>query len=215
MVGPYGKARLDTTPRAHRMDSICSHLGMWRICTCSAARIQPQRQRSEWPQTFRRRGEGRRRTPQNAHMAASRLETLKAHLAATAEAADAEPVGVASSFTSVPCAASAADDVVIVSALRTPICKAKRGDFKDTPPDLLLMSVLKATMDRTKVDPSRVGDIVVGNVLQPGAGAVTARMAQLVCGIPFTVPLSVVNRQCSSGLQVRFLHVISIESCGC
>ena len=98
---------------------------------------------------------------------------------------------------------SSPDDVVIVSALRTPICKAKRGDLKDTPPDLLLISVLKATMDRTGVKPSDIGDIVVGNVLMPGAGAVTARIAQLEAGIPFTVPLSVVSRQCSSGLQVR------------
>jgi acetyl-CoA acyltransferase 1 len=41
----------------------------------------------------------------------------------------------------------------------------------------------------------------VGNVLQPGGGAVLGRMAQFLAGIPETVPLSAVNRQCSSGLQ--------------
>ncbi|CAI5738256.1 unnamed protein product [Peronospora destructor] len=93
------------------------------------------------------------------------------------------------------------EDVVIVSALRTPITKARRGSFKDTTPDVLLGHVLQAVLNQTKVDPKLVGDIVVGNVLQPGAGAGMARMAQLAAGIPHTVPLHVVNRQCSSGLQ--------------
>ena len=73
------------------------------------------------------------------------------------------------------CGKTSPDDVVVVSALRTPICKGKRGELKDTPPDLLLISVLKATMERTGLDPRLIGDICVGNVLQPGAGAATAR----------------------------------------
>ncbi|EGZ07490.1 hypothetical protein PHYSODRAFT_340572 [Phytophthora sojae] len=93
------------------------------------------------------------------------------------------------------------EDVVIVSALRTPITKARRGGFKDTTPDVLLGHVLQAVLKQAKVDPKLVGDVVVGNVLQPGAGAGMARMAQLAAGIPHTVPLHVLNRQCSSGLQ--------------
>ncbi|PNI73967.1 ACAA1 isoform 13, partial [Pan troglodytes] len=49
--------------------------------------------------------------------------------------------------------------------------------------------------------PEQLGDICVGNVLQPGAGAIMARIAQFLSDIPETVPLSTVNRQCSSGLQ--------------
>lgn len=93
------------------------------------------------------------------------------------------------------------EDVVIVSALRTPLTKARRGGFKDTTPDVLLGHVLQAVLKQAKVDPKLVGDVVVGNVLQPGAGAGMARMAQLAAGIPHTVPLHVLNRQCSSGLQ--------------
>lgn len=48
------------------------------------------------------------------------------------------------------------DDVVIVSALRTPICKAKRGGFKDTRVEDLLGTVFKASLDRTGVDGSDV-----------------------------------------------------------
>ena len=46
------------------------------------------------------------------------------------------------------------DDVVIVSALRTPICKAKRGGLKDTPADDLLATVLKATLQQTGIEPA-------------------------------------------------------------
>lgn len=93
------------------------------------------------------------------------------------------------------------DDVVICSALRTPIGKAKRGNLKDTPCEELLAPLFKATVEKTKVNPKVVGDIHIGNASQPGAGAITARMGQFLGGIPFDAPLMTVNRQCSSGLQ--------------
>jgi len=93
------------------------------------------------------------------------------------------------------------DDVVIVSALRTPITKAKRGAFKDTHPTDLLVAVLKSTLERTKIDPKIVGDIQVGWVLAPGGGATQARMAMFLAGFPEDVPIATTNRQCSSGLQ--------------
>lgn len=94
------------------------------------------------------------------------------------------------------------DDVVIVAAYRTAICKAKRGGFKDTLPDDLLGSVLKALIEKTNVNPGEVGDIVVGTVLAPGSQRATeCRMAAFYAGFPETVPIRTVNRQCSSGLQ--------------
>ncbi|KAJ7961481.1 3-ketoacyl-CoA thiolase 2, peroxisomal [Quillaja saponaria] len=94
------------------------------------------------------------------------------------------------------------DDVVIVAAFRTAICKSRRGGFKDTLPDDLLAPVLKALIDKTNVDPSEVGDIVVGTVLAPGSlRAIECRMAAFYAGFPESVPLRTVNRQCSSGLQ--------------
>jgi len=93
------------------------------------------------------------------------------------------------------------DDIVICSALRTPIAKARRGGFKDMAPEDLLAPLYKATLDATKVDPKQIGDIQIGNASQPGAGAVSSRMSQFLGGLPYDVPLSVVNRQCSSGLQ--------------
>ncbi|XP_020094648.1 3-ketoacyl-CoA thiolase 2, peroxisomal-like [Ananas comosus] len=94
------------------------------------------------------------------------------------------------------------DDVVIVGACRTAICKSRRGGFKDTLPEDLLAPLLKVLIDKTKVDPSEVGDIVVGTVLAPGSQrAIECRMAAFYAGFPDTVPLRTVNRQCSSGLQ--------------
>ncbi|KAG1361423.1 putative 3-ketoacyl-CoA thiolase 2, peroxisomal [Cocos nucifera] len=88
------------------------------------------------------------------------------------------------------------------SAYRTPICKSKRGGFKDTYPEDLLATVLKGLLDKTKLNPNEVGDIVVGTVLAPGSQRATeCRMAAFYSGFPETVPVRTVNRQCSSGLQ--------------
>ncbi|KAI9916715.1 hypothetical protein PsorP6_018032 [Peronosclerospora sorghi] len=113
-----------------------------------------------------------------------RIHRIHAHVAPTSPACDGSD-----------------HEVVIVAAQRTPITKARRGGLKDTTPDVLLGHVLQAVLHQTQLDPTRVGDIVVGNVLEPGAGAAMARMAQLAAGIPHSVPLHVVNRQCSSGLE--------------
>ena len=98
-------------------------------------------------------------------------------------------------------AAAADDDIVITAACRTPIGRAGRGAFAETPPDRLLSTVLQGTIERAGIEPGAVGDICVGNVLQPGAGAMGARMAALVSGLPVETAISTVNRQCSSGLQ--------------
>ncbi|CAN6460478.1 unnamed protein product [Victoria cruziana] len=94
------------------------------------------------------------------------------------------------------------DDIVVVAAYRTAICKAKRGGFKDTHPEDLLAHVLKELVEKTGINAKEVGDIVVGTVLAPGSQRATeCRMAAFYAGFPETVPIRTVNRQCSSGLQ--------------
>ena len=93
------------------------------------------------------------------------------------------------------------NDVVIVAAVRSAITKGMKGGFKDTRPEEYLSAILGAVVKNSGIDPALVEDIAVGNVLPPGGGALTARMAALAAGIPETVPVSTVNRQCSSGLQ--------------
>jgi len=92
------------------------------------------------------------------------------------------------------------DDVVICSTVRTALTKAKKGGFKDTCPEELLAAVLREAYTRAKLDPSKIEDIAVGNVLPPGGGASVARMASLYAGIPNTTSINTLNRQCSSGL---------------
>jgi len=92
-------------------------------------------------------------------------------------------------------------DVVIVAAVRSAITKGHKGGFKDTRPEEYLSGILSAVWKKAGIDPTLIEDITVGNVLPPGGGALTARMAALAAGIPESVPISTVNRQCSSGLQ--------------
>lgn len=93
------------------------------------------------------------------------------------------------------------EDVVILSALRTPIGKANKGKLKDTPVDVMFSSVLSAVIDQTKVKPESIGDIVVGNVNCLGSGGLQARTAMFFSDFPETVPVTSVNRMCASGLQ--------------
>jgi acetyl-CoA acyltransferase 1 len=93
------------------------------------------------------------------------------------------------------------DDVVVVSALRTPICRAKKGGFKDIYPDDLLKAALEGVVKESGIKHAQVDDVVVGNVQLDGAYAAPARMAQFRAGFPATVSLHTLNRQCSSGLQ--------------
>eukprot|EP00457_Paulinella_chromatophora_P006885 gb/GEZN01006905.1/.p1 GENE.gb/GEZN01006905.1/~~gb/GEZN01006905.1/.p1 ORF type:complete len:405 (-),score=52.18 gb/GEZN01006905.1/:353-1567(-) len=92
-------------------------------------------------------------------------------------------------------------DIVIVSAVRTAIGRAKKGVFGTTHPGDLLAAVLKASVERVGVKPSMVDDIVVGNVLAPGGFSSQARMAMFLAGFSETTAISTCNRQCSSGLQ--------------
>lgn len=131
----------------------------------------------------------------------SRLQKISDHLAPSSHAIVPTRVGVKSP-----------DDVVIVSALRTPITRARKGPFKDTHPEDLLAAVLKATIEKTKIGPKLVDDICIGNVLPAGGGATVARMAALYAGFPDTTSLYTLNRQCSSGLQAVSSIVDSIRN---
>lgn len=93
------------------------------------------------------------------------------------------------------------NDVVVTCALRTPFTKGGKGGLKDTAAADLLVHTLKSLISRSKIDPSLVEDVAVGNVLAPGAGATEYRAAALVAGFPESTAVKTLNRQCSSGLQ--------------
>uniref|UniRef100_A0A3B1KEW2 Acetyl-CoA acyltransferase 1 n=1 Tax=Astyanax mexicanus TaxID=7994 RepID=A0A3B1KEW2_ASTMX len=81
---------------------------------------------------------------------------------------------------------------------------ARMQPCSDTTPDELLSAAMSAVLKDLGLSPEKVGDTCVGNVLQPGGGALVARIAQFLSGFPETVPVHTVNRQCSSGLQALF-----------
>jgi len=92
------------------------------------------------------------------------------------------------------------DDVVITLAIRTPLAKGKKGGFKDTDLDYMVFALLKKVIEKSKIDPSVVEDICMGNVSNAKA-AYIVRAAMLAAGFPHTAGASSVNRFCSSGLK--------------
>jgi len=109
-------------------------------------------------------------------------------------------------------AAKADDDVVICSAVRTPLTKGKRGGLKNTAPEYMLSIVLKEAAARAKVNPKDIQDIAVGNNLQPGAGEIPNRMAMFLAGFPDTTSVVAVNRLCSSGLEACSIIAAKIRA---
>lgn len=104
-------------------------------------------------------------------------------------------------------------DVVILSSLRTPITRAKKGGFKDAYPEELLSAVLKATLAANpNLDPAKIDDVAVGSVLQELGGAKAGRMAQLHAGFHQRTSFCTVNRQCSSGLAAITMVANSIAT---
>lgn len=90
---------------------------------------------------------------------------------------------------------------VIVEAIRTPIGK-KEGAFKNIRPDDLGVVAVKALLERTRIDPNLIEDLVVGCVTQRGEqGGNIARLIALTAGLPITVSGTSVNRMCGSGQQ--------------
>ena len=94
-------------------------------------------------------------------------------------------------------------DAVIVSALRTAVGKAPRGALKDTRPDDMAGTVIRAAIERTPgLEPDMIEDVIMG-CANPEAeqGMNVARQASWLAGIPKEASAVTINRFCSSGLQ--------------
>ena len=91
-------------------------------------------------------------------------------------------------------------DVVILGACRTAI-GSFGGALKDLSAADLGAVVVRESLTRAGVAPDEVGDVVLGCVLQAGAGMNVARQAALKAGVPQEVPAETINRVCGSGLQ--------------
>jgi acetyl-CoA acyltransferase len=94
-------------------------------------------------------------------------------------------------------------DAVIVSAVRTPVGKAKRGGLATVRPDEMAATAIQALLKRTpNLDPAQIEDVVIGCAFPEGEqGMNMARMIALRAGLPDSVPAETINRYCSSGVQ--------------
>src|SRR3989442_414079 len=95
---------------------------------------------------------------------------------------------------------SMSDDVVIVSAARTPV-GSFNGAFATMPAHDLGAVAIKAALERAGVEPGRVSEVILGQILTAGQGQNPARQASISAGIPVESPAWGVNQLCGSGLR--------------
>ena len=101
-------------------------------------------------------------------------------------------------------------DIVIVSAARTAVGKFG-GTLAKTPAPELGAVVIKALLERSGVAADQVSEVVLGQVLQAGAGQNPARQSVIKSGLPQSVPAMTINAVCGSGLKAVMLAAQSIH----
>jgi len=94
-------------------------------------------------------------------------------------------------------------EVVIVSAVRTPVGRAFKGTLRATRPDELAAVAIKGALERLpQLDPKEIEDVIIGCAMpEAEQGMNVARIASLRAGLPVEVSALTINRFCSSGLQ--------------
>ncbi len=91
-------------------------------------------------------------------------------------------------------------EVVIVSAARTPIGRYG-GAFRSTHPAELGAVATRAALERARVDPATVDEVLMGHGRQAGSGPNPARQVGHRAGLPHTTPAQTINKACASGMQ--------------
>ncbi|MGA8394594.1 MAG: acetyl-CoA C-acetyltransferase [Pseudolabrys sp.] len=92
------------------------------------------------------------------------------------------------------------DDIVVVSAARTPV-GAFNGAFANLPAHELGKTAINAAMERAGVEGARVSEVILGQILTAGQGQNPARQASIAAAIPVETPAWGVNQLCGSGLR--------------
>jgi len=103
------------------------------------------------------------------------------------------------------------DDIVIVSAVRTPV-GSFNGVFATVPAQMLGTAALKTAMERAKVDPDEVDEAILGQVLGAGTGQNPARQAARAAGLPDSKTAFGINQVCGSGLRAVALAAQQIRT---
>ena len=92
------------------------------------------------------------------------------------------------------------NDVVIVSAVRTPI-GSFMGALSTVPSPKLGAIAIQEALKRINLDPSKIDEVLMGNVVQAGIGQVLARQVAIFAGISDTVSCTIINKVCVSGMK--------------
>ena len=101
-------------------------------------------------------------------------------------------------------------DVFIVGSARTPI-GAFQGSLSSLPAPRLGGIAISGALARARVEPERVDEVYMGNVLSAGLGQAPARQAAFHAGIPASVPATTVSKVCGSGLQAVVLAARAVR----
>ncbi|MED3561568.1 acetyl-CoA C-acetyltransferase [Bacillus xiapuensis] len=101
------------------------------------------------------------------------------------------------------------NEVVIVSAVRTAI-GSFLGSLKNVPATQLGATVIKEAIQKAGITANDVDEVIMGNVLQAGAGQNPARQASLAAGVPQEAPATTINKVCGSGLKAVHLATQAI-----
>ena len=92
------------------------------------------------------------------------------------------------------------NDIVIISACRTAMGKFG-GTLKDIPSFDIGGVAIKAAIERAKINPSQIDDVILGSCRQAGNGPNPARTAAIRGGVPSSVPVVTLNMACPSGMR--------------
>ena len=103
-----------------------------------------------------------------------------------------------------------AEDIVIVAAARTAVGKFG-GSLAKVPASELGATVLRALLERSKLQGDQIGEVILGQVLQAGTGQNPARQAVIKGGLPNSVPAMTINKVCGSGLKAVMLAAQAIR----
>jgi acetyl-CoA C-acetyltransferase len=103
-------------------------------------------------------------------------------------------------------------DVVIVSMARTPIGSFMGSLASISAPKLGAIAI-KGALEKINLDPNKVDEVLMGNVISAGLGQAPARQAAMFANIPDTVPCTTINKVCSSGMKAVMQATQAIQ-CG-
>src|SRR5438046_5076102 len=106
---------------------------------------------------------------------------------------------------------AASDDVVIISACRTPVGKFQ-GSLSDPSATQLGAIVVREAVKRASLDPKLVDECIMGNVVSAGLGQNPARQAAIFGGLPPEVGAMTVNKVCGSGLKAVGLAAQALKT---